>query len=142
MSTRSLLLVNPLLCVFAIGIGCSSRPDTSDKENISQATSAAPVSPKLTEPEKPAADPSEDVAGLQARVSADGRIKIEGTDVFGSKLDSTYESADYLATALPVLKRSLTPEQVDGLAKLAARLGGKIIAPAPSSTPGPGKSSR
>ncbi|TMQ07142.1 MAG: hypothetical protein E6J90_13145 [Deltaproteobacteria bacterium] len=128
--------------MFAIGIGCSSRPDTSDKESISQATSAVPALPKLANPEQPAAGASEDVAGLKARVSADGRIKIEGTDVFGSKLDSIYESADYLANALPVLKRSLTPEQVDGLAKVVERLRGKILPPVPSSSPVPGKSSR
>jgi hypothetical protein len=141
MSARFLLLVNPLWCVFAICTGCSSRPDVPDKESIAQATSAAPVLPKLATPEKPAAGASEDVAGLKARVSVDGRIKIEGTDVFGSKLDSTYESADYLAKALPILRRSLTPEQVDGLAKVVDRVGGKIIAPVPSSNPGLDKTS-
>jgi len=68
MSTRSLLPINLLSCVFAIGIGCSSRPDTSDKESISQATSAVPALPKLANPEQPAAGASEDVAGLKARV--------------------------------------------------------------------------
>jgi len=140
MSTRFLLLANLVRCVLMLSVGCSSKkPDTPDKESLALARGAVPAQPTPSTPEKPAEGGPEDVAGLKTTVSPDGRIKIEGTDIFGSKLDSVYESANYLVSALPVLKRSLTPEQVDGLAKVAARLGGKMIVPAPNLTPGPDK---
>jgi hypothetical protein len=52
----------------------------------------------------------------------DGRIRLEGTDQFGAKLDQTYENAAYFKAAVPVIARYLKPAQVEKLKALAETL--------------------
>jgi len=124
MTKRRRLAVNLIWYLLSIGMGCSSKePPPSDENNVPSSTVASTTAQTIP-PEG-----SEDVNGLKVTVSKDGHIKVEGTDIFHGKLDVIYESADYLLSAVPVLKRSLTPEQTEGLSKVAARLGGKVITP-------------
>ena len=60
-----------------------------------------------------------DVHGITVRFLADGGVQIRGNDRWGNSFDATYESLEYFRGALPVLERSVTPEQAAGLRKIA-----------------------
>ena len=59
-----------------------------------------------------------DVHGITVTFHADGMVAIQGRDQFGNALDTVYENVDFFRNALPVLERSLTPEQSTGLRDL------------------------
>jgi hypothetical protein len=61
------------------------------------------------------------VDGLVIEHLEGGSIEIAGKDRWGNAFDTTYESSEYLRKALPVLARSLTPEQVSRLGAIAGR---------------------
>jgi hypothetical protein len=102
----------------------SAAPARADAAAAPAATDAAPV--PAVEPRPQQADTIEaehDVAGLKVTVYANRRVRLQGPDAFGGQLDQTYEDAEYFKNAVPVLSRSVTPEQAKGLAALAERLG-------------------
>ena len=61
-----------------------------------------------------------DVHGIGVAILEDGAIQLTGTDRWGSPLDTTYENIDFMRNALPVLERSVTPEQAASLRSLIA----------------------
>jgi len=103
-----------LAAVLAAGCTCEEGTGGSGAEPGAEArTAEEAVAPEThsggTEPAREPADV--DVGGLTLRRLDDGRIEMRGTDRWGGSVDTTYESAEYLENALPVLERSLTPEQ-------------------------------
>jgi len=51
------------------------------------------------------------LSGLTIKLLDSGEIQLSGLDRWGTKLDTTFESREYLTKALPTLERSLTDEQ-------------------------------
>lgn len=62
--------------------------------------------------------PSMDVQGILVTFRDDGTIQIRGRDRWGNGIETSYENAQFFRQALPVLERSLTPGQVQGLQAL------------------------
>jgi len=62
-----------------------------------------------------------DVHGISVTFLNGGTIELAGPDRWGVPLDTTYENADFLRDALPVLERSMTTEQAAGLRALISR---------------------
>ena len=88
-----------------------------------QRKESAPADPpKGLEPvPRPQLRPGErvDVHGLTVKMLDGGVIELTGKDRWGAPLDTTYENIEFLRNALPVLERSVTPEQAAGLQMLA-----------------------
>jgi hypothetical protein len=63
---------------------------------------------------------SVDVDGLTVTFLDGGLIQLSGLDRWGKPLDTTYESAEFLRKALPVLERSITVSQAADLRVLLA----------------------
>lgn len=59
-----------------------------------------------------------DVHGIVVRFLDSGAVEITGRDRWGNPVDTTYESVEFLRNALPVLERSVSPEQAAGLKAL------------------------
>jgi hypothetical protein len=59
------------------------------------------------------------IDGMSVERLAGGAIELRVRDRWGNAIDTTYESADFLRHALPVLRRSLTEEQVTRLEVIA-----------------------
>lgn len=59
-----------------------------------------------------------DVHGITVKFLDGGAIELAGKDQWGTAFDTTYENADFVRKALPVLERSVTPEQATGLRAL------------------------
>lgn len=62
----------------------------------------------------------ENAEGLVVSFFPDGRITVQGTDQWGGRIDTVYESPIYFRNALPALERSITAEQARALRRLAA----------------------
>lgn len=77
------------------------------------ATNVAPATPAKTE----AAGREVDAAGLTLKFEDNGHVTLMGKDRWGAALHTTYETRDFLLKALPVLERSISPEQVTALRK-------------------------
>lgn len=56
--------------------------------------------------------------GLTVSYIDGARIHVAGDDRWGTPLDTTYESVEFLRNALPVLERSITAEQLADLRAL------------------------
>jgi hypothetical protein len=93
-----------LCCIAALTTACG---EPAPEPTTQPATELATVD------EQVARSPSAD--GLEIRRSDEGRISIRATDRFGRPLAITYESVDYLESALPTLERSLSGPQIDAL---------------------------
>ena len=74
---------------------------------------AAP--PSLPEPGPATAGKHDLGGGAGVVLIGGGAITLTGKDRWGAPLDTVYQSADYLRNALPVLKRSLAPQQAQRL---------------------------
>jgi hypothetical protein len=61
-----------------------------------------------------------DAAGLTLRLHDNGHVTLLGKDRWGGAIDTTYENRDFLLKALPVLERSIGPEQVAALRRALA----------------------
>lgn len=61
-----------------------------------------------------------DVHGIVVEMLDGGTIQLTGTDRWGARLDTTYENLEFMRNALPVLERSVTPEQASRLRALIA----------------------
>lgn len=97
--------------------GASREPSAAQGERA--AAPAAETETPATPPEQPEAEaepaPDVEVDGLTARRIEGGLIEVRGPDRWGGRVDTTYESAEFLKNALPVLERSITEEQVAAL---------------------------
>lgn len=73
--------------------------------------------PKGLELTRPQLRPGDRVGvdGIVVEMLDGGTIQLRGTDRWGARLDTTYENIEFLRNALPVLERSLTPEQASRL---------------------------
>ena len=113
--------------LFLIGlalVGCGRRenpvPPAANSapppaRSAAAATSAAPVVPAASAPAvfQPAGPPRKVVKadGFNLTEHADGQVRIETTDLWNQKLETTYADCDYFEKAVPVLERQLTPER-------------------------------
>ena len=61
--------------------------------------------------------------GLALDVGADGTLRLTGADQWCGRIDTAFESLEYLTNAIPVLKRSLTEDQGRALDALVEGLG-------------------
>lgn len=111
-STLAVLLV-ALLTGCDCDEGATSPQPTLEHRAAATEPATEPEAP--AEPAVPEARPDVDVGGLTARRLDDGRIEVHGADRWGGRVDTTYESAEYLRNALPVLERSITEEQATAL---------------------------
>ena len=106
----------PALLVALLAAGGTCEDDAPRSSEAPAAAARAAEEAVAPEPAAVAADPAPeppdvDVGGLTLRRLDDGRIEMRGTDRWGGSVETTYESAEYLRNALPVLERSLSPEQ-------------------------------
>jgi hypothetical protein len=65
----------------------------------------------MPEPSPPTAGRYDLGGGAGVELVAGGSIALTGKDRWGEPLDTVYESPEFLRNALPVLQRSLAPEQ-------------------------------
>lgn len=116
------------IALIASTLACGSG---ETEPQAGEATPARPAEEPAVPPtpEAPGEPRARDVAGLEVTVEPSGSIRIVGSDRFGGDASTVYESVEYLEGALPVLERSLTRAQVEGLRALVAEL--RAGAPAP-----------
>jgi hypothetical protein len=93
---------------------------TSPQPTVEHQTAAAePAEEAEPAPDPPAVPEAEapdvELDGLTARRIEGGLIEVHGADRWGGRVDTTYESAEYLKDALPVLERSITEAQAAAL---------------------------
>lgn len=95
--------------VLALLVGCQRNEALPRKEPVpSDASHVADASGRV------------DIDGLTVTFLDGGLIQLTGLDRWGKPLDTTYESAEYLRKALPVLERSITVSQAADLRVLLA----------------------
>ena len=138
MITRSAWLVP--WCMLTL-LGCSSdkppRPPAVEAPAVASGAAHAPAASPASHPAAPAATRVVNADGLTLEFLADGRVSFKGNDQWGGRLDTTYETVEYLRKALPVLGRSVTPAQAAALEKA---VGGPAAPAGPAKTeqkPGP-----
>jgi hypothetical protein len=99
---------------------CESTPPPSANSAApaqSAVASSAPVqaaAPKPADPVSAPAGPTKKVVkadGFSLTEYADGQVRIETTDLWNQKLETTYADCEYFTRAIPVLERQLTPER-------------------------------
>jgi hypothetical protein len=61
-----------------------------------------------------------DIHGISVAFVEGGHVEVRGRDRWGRPLDTTFENIDFLRRALPVLARSITDEQANGLRMFVA----------------------
>ncbi|MBL8923418.1 MAG: hypothetical protein JNJ54_31485 [Myxococcaceae bacterium] len=86
----------------------------------------APEAPQPAAPPAPATVATPDVTAPAAQPrltrNADGTIRLEFIDRWGKPFDATYEGAEYLRRAVPVVSRGMTEQQATALEKEVASL--------------------
>ena len=112
--THPLLFVVLLAACDCDDEASSPQPTAQDRATAAEpaAEPEAPVDPPVVPEAEP---PDVEVSGLTARRVEGGLIEVRGADRWGGRVDTTYESAEYLRDALPVLARSITEEQAAAL---------------------------
>lgn len=114
-TTRAALLVILVAACECDDGPTSPEPSTEQRSEGATAETEAPETPPAHPAPEPEPAPDIEVDGLTARRVEGGLIEVRGTDRWGGRVDTTYESAEYLKNALPVLERSITEEQAAAL---------------------------
>ena len=123
------LFLGAVLLTLTGGCDCSRR-QAPPKEPESRAIVVAPASASQPTPQTA----REQLAkhGLTLEPLPGGMVALKGADRWGTRLDATYESAEYLRKALPVLERSVTSEQATLLRRVLAEQAGSAPAAGPA----------
>ncbi|MFK7986943.1 MAG: hypothetical protein AB8I08_13040 [Sandaracinaceae bacterium] len=126
-----------LALMFSLAVGCGgdddARPFSSSGETPARTEASEDPTPNDDEApgdssdEGSEAEPAthadvRDLSGLQVSLNEDGTVDVDGTDRWGEAIDTQYTDHTYFRNAIPVLSRSVTPEQAAGLSALAAEL--------------------
>ena len=98
----------------ALFFGCDAAPPEVPRPAYTE----APVVPPAPPPPAPV-DARHDAHGIGVVFETSGRVVVTGQNRWGRSLDATYASADYFRRAMPVLERSVTPEQAAALRAIA-----------------------
>jgi hypothetical protein len=109
----------------------SAQTPAESQENTASAEAAEAAEAQAAEAaERPTN--VRDIHGLEVTLNDDGTIALRGVDRWGSRLDTLYADKEYFGNAVPVLERSVTPEQNEGLRALLEELSRAAPAPSPS----------
>lgn len=98
--------------VLALALAGCQRHDSHPADNTPPPTAPARAAPK----------PGDivDAHGITVKFLDGGALELVGKDQWGAAFDTTYENIDFVRKALPVLDRSVTPDQAAALHALLA----------------------
>ncbi|HEY8432970.1 MAG TPA: hypothetical protein VIL20_31575 [Sandaracinaceae bacterium] len=98
------------LSVLAVA-ACASEGEPSARRDLAAARTGAAERSEAASDETHETLPHLSCEGLAVRALEDGRVSVEGIDRWGAPLSITYVDAYRFLGAIPVLSRSLTPDQ-------------------------------
>lgn len=107
--TRHALVATILLAASA----CGEEDAPAERQQATTQPSRPAETQAAPQPAEPPPVVTQD--GLTLHRRDDGTLELRGSDRWGGRVDTTYESAEFLENALPVLERSITPEQAAAL---------------------------